>query len=341
MFLQARQLSKRKTSNKCTTCKHFTGPFVYTPTYAFHRFSDEGKDLVIKLDSILSIHSFGRVGDTKSIQYHHVSKNLTKNRYEVKLEAPVKQRNNKAYQNFEFYITGKEEMRLLDLYISKIHENHRNGQFLKNFNQQSGKYTQNVGVNNLQKFPKEVATRLKKSNPENYTHHCWRHTSSTWAVDEDFSEKKLQRAGRWKSTSAPNKYIENSSKAKTQVASSMTVEPVRKRTAESAGLPSLEQESTKKAQPHRPYPTVQALINTLENMSINNNTMNTICPLLQNINQGPSLSFTPLWDILANDPNHHLWNKAPFHIQHKALEIMEARSRSWNNRIIQLGTPQR
>ncbi len=180
----------------------------------------------MKITSILGCHSVGRINEYKSIQCEDIKLAAKKERFECQIYNPLKQRGDKRYLDFEFFITGIEEMRLMALYITKIHPSHRAGQFLKNWNKKAKMFCQNAGINHLNQIPKDFAKLLKLDDAKSYTGQSWRRSTATALVDKGATQKQLKRAGRWHSDSAPEKYIENSELAKHFVAMSISLKPL-------------------------------------------------------------------------------------------------------------------
>ena len=70
--------------------------------------------------------------------------------------------------------------------------------------------TQPIGINNFGAMPKKVAEFLNLSNPEMYTGHCFRRTSTTLLAEAGADITTLKRHGGWKSNSVAEGYIEAS-----------------------------------------------------------------------------------------------------------------------------------
>ena len=83
----------------------------------------------------------------------------------------------------------------------------------------NGKCTsQPVGKNTLGKVPNMIANYLKLPNPELYTGHCMRRSSTTLLADAGADITTIKRHGGWKSTTVAESYIENSVANKTKIA---------------------------------------------------------------------------------------------------------------------------
>ena len=96
--------------------------------------------------------------------------NAKKERFEIKIAKPVKLRGNTEYRNFEYFVTGDHDIKVLHKYQAKINAAHcqPNSQFLKNYNIKSQTFVQNCGKETLNKIPKEVAKRLGKTDWQAY-----------------------------------------------------------------------------------------------------------------------------------------------------------------------------
>jgi len=261
---------------------------------AFTLFSDDGADLVHKIVGIIGSRSLGRISDYKSIACEDVHDNELRERFEIVIHKPVKQRGSKRHRDFEFFVTGNEERRLLKLYVSKIQA--YEGQFIKNFNVKSGHYVQNMGIHGLNEIPKIFATRLNLPNPEKFSGQSWRRTGATIATNNGLSAPQLQAAGRWASNTAPNLYIEKSDVSRLQVAKTMELKlmpvdstsPVQTSFTQdvTAAAPAIESKSSNSAETYK-------------------------CVMLH--------------EVLANHPDHFLWKSAPEHILKKAVNLMDSR----------------
>lgn len=69
---------------------------------------------------------------------------------------------------------------------------------------------QNIGINTIRTLPKKIATFLKLPDPECYTGHSFRRTSTTFVADSGADITQIKRHGGWKSTSTAEGYIEES-----------------------------------------------------------------------------------------------------------------------------------
>lgn len=57
-----------------------------------------------------------------------------------------------------------------------------------------------IGRNKIGETPKSIAKCLKLKNPEKYTGHCFRGTSSTLLAESGANESMLMQLGGWKSS---------------------------------------------------------------------------------------------------------------------------------------------
>jgi hypothetical protein len=76
---------------------------------------------------------------------------------------------------------------------------------------------QNIGKNTLAKFPSERAKSLGRDKFEEYTGHCFGRTGATILADSGVDKLTLKRAGRWKSDSVCEGYIEESKDSKLNI----------------------------------------------------------------------------------------------------------------------------
>ncbi|KAJ8672027.1 hypothetical protein QAD02_003286 [Eretmocerus hayati] len=71
-------------------------------------------------------------------------------------------------------------------------------------------YNQAIGLNTIGSFPKQVAEYLQLDEPERYTGHSLRRTSTTILAGTGASMSTLKRHGGWKNPSCVEGYIEES-----------------------------------------------------------------------------------------------------------------------------------
>lgn len=93
-----------------------------------------------------------------------------------------------------------------------------------------GKCTQQpVGINTFGKMPKIIAEYLQLPNPEGYTGHSFRRTSTTLLADAGADLLEIKRHGAWKSNTTAEGYIDASKNNKIQtankIASNFTMKP--------------------------------------------------------------------------------------------------------------------
>lgn len=108
-----------------------------------------------------------------------------------------------------FYNTVKE-------YISCRPKDIQCSNFFLNW--QKGKCTKQViGVNKFASMPQTIAKFLKLPQPELYTGHCFRRSSTTILADAGADLITLKRHGEWKSNQVAQGYIEDSMENKRKV----------------------------------------------------------------------------------------------------------------------------
>lgn len=102
----------------------------------------------------------------------------------------------------EFYNIYKRyaKLRPTNLATKRFFIGYRNGKCTK----------QNIGINTFGSMPQVVAKFLKLANPETYTGHSFRRTSTTLLADSGADLLTIKRHGGWKSSAVAEGYIENS-----------------------------------------------------------------------------------------------------------------------------------
>lgn len=78
--------------------------------------------------------------------------------------------------------------------------------------------SQPVGKNTFGKFPQIIAKFLQLEDPDLYTGHCFRRTSTSLLADTGVNIDILKRHGGWKSATVVKGYVENSLNNKKNVA---------------------------------------------------------------------------------------------------------------------------
>lgn len=78
-------------------------------------------------------------------------------------------------------------------------------------------FRQPMGPNKIGSLPRDIATFLKLTSPEQYTGHCFRRTSATLLVDSGADLTTLKRHGGWKSNTVAEGYLEDSIENKSKI----------------------------------------------------------------------------------------------------------------------------
>ena len=295
----------------------------------FTVFSDDGKDLVVKTVAALSTISLSRGGSTKKLTCDDVSFNAVKERIEVAVPK-IKQRSSDfscgPSPTQEYFVEGKELVRIIQLYKSKIHPDHGGDtQFIKNFNLQCGLFCQSMGKNNMASIPQLVATRLGLPNPDHYTGHAWRRTGAKLGANAGASTPQLKQAGQWKSEKAMYEYIDTSDLAKSGQAQIFSSIVDGKTNA--PGLSSSKKQEFKELPqvvnnyyvgfPEAAAPAVNSFNSYFPQAVTTSSSFNMVLPQAD-----PVLRIPMVWDIMARDPQSIYWKFAPQSTKDKAFEAM-------------------
>lgn len=90
-------------------------------------------------------------------------------------------------------------------------------------NYQNGQCTkQPIGINKFGKMPQIIASYLKLLDPQSYTGHTFRRTSTTLLADSGADIITLKRHGGWKSNTVTEGYIEDSFNNKKEICNQIT-----------------------------------------------------------------------------------------------------------------------
>ena len=108
-----------------------------------------------------------------------------------------------------FTISNLTYMSLVRQYMSLRPQNSANNRFFLKYSK--GKcFNQNVGINKVGQTPSLIAFYLNLPQPECYTGHCFRRTSTTFLADSGADLTTIKRHGGWKSSTVAEGYIADS-----------------------------------------------------------------------------------------------------------------------------------
>ena len=97
---------------------------------------------------------------------------------------------------------------IIQQYFAKIHANHRNGRFLKNWNSSSKLFVQKKGKESLRKAPQVIAEQLKLEESISFKEITFENTARTFFVTPDGSPDDELRYGRWKNQKFAQYYMD-------------------------------------------------------------------------------------------------------------------------------------
>jgi integrase len=165
------------------------------------------EDLIMKIVLILGIHGLLRISEITSLDFQDIKKE--NDHYVVTIQ---KSKTDIARKGFQFFVQGSD-MEIIDKYIDFFKINERTGRFIRKFENLkiSGKP---IGKNSIGKIPSTIANMLNLKDSSKYTGHCFRRTGAKLMADAGVDKITLKRAGRWKSDTVCEGYIEESASSK-------------------------------------------------------------------------------------------------------------------------------
>jgi integrase len=188
----------------------------------FLNFQDNDDNITFKIILILGIHGLLRYTEITELQFADIKKVDDNN--EVMYKVIIRtSKTDQAGNGFFFFVVGKHVSHI-DKYISCFELKNRNGRFLRKI--VNGKGTNRVignqmsltiGKNSVGDTPYQIATFLKLPNKERFSGHCLRKTGATLLADKGADKIVLKRAGRWKSDTVCEGYINESLKSKVEI----------------------------------------------------------------------------------------------------------------------------
>lgn len=186
---------------------------VFTPD-EMKRFIQEADDLSwldVKVVCIFGLYGATRTDELPKILLEHIEKQgelFLVNLPETKTEPR------------SFVIKGPL-IKIIEKYMNLRPANATTNRFFLNY--RNGKCTiQPIGTNKFKLFPRRIAEFLNLPNPQRYTGHSFRRTSTTNLANMGANEARIKRHGKWKSTKVAEQYIEDSLKYKSDTADIIT-----------------------------------------------------------------------------------------------------------------------
>jgi hypothetical protein len=124
---------------------------------------------------------------------------------------------------FNFFITEKKYIKIIEDYIKLVPKHLKKGRFLKTM--RNGKViNSNFGINSIRKVSQTLAKEIKIENFENFTSHAFRRSGATYLANKDTNSNLLKKAGRWFSDKVVSKYIDECKSTKLNIANKFKIE---------------------------------------------------------------------------------------------------------------------
>jgi integrase len=115
-----------------------------------------------------------------------------------------------------FYFLVDKDIEWIEKYINMFSLEDRKGRFFRKIICERGTKTP-LGKNWIGKVPFKIASILSLNDPHLFTGHCFRRSGATILVDNGADKLILKRAGRWKSDTVCDGYVEESVDSKIKI----------------------------------------------------------------------------------------------------------------------------
>jgi integrase len=115
-----------------------------------------------------------------------------------------------------FYFIVDRDIHWIEKYINMFSLQDRKGRFFRKIIGDRGTKTP-LGKNWIGKVPFKIASALSLNDPHLFTGHCFRRSGATILVDNGADKLILKRAGRWKSDTVCEGYVEESVDSKIKI----------------------------------------------------------------------------------------------------------------------------
>ncbi len=125
-------------------------------------------------------------------------------------------------------IVGDLEVSIIDTYISLFPSQKRTGRFLKRIDWTDKSKTkmvgtnQVIGINTLRAYPMRAAKLLGLKDPNRYTGHSWRRSTSSALAAKNFSLSNIKLVTGHRSDRVVQEYIDNSTTQKFRAAKALS-----------------------------------------------------------------------------------------------------------------------
>jgi site-specific recombinase XerD len=186
----------------------------------FHRYiniaPDDHKHLPMKVAAIIEVNCSMRLNEAHNLVWNNISLGTT--------EININFKRSKINQNQNCKIIDPIQINKFKTYVNCFRREDQNGRFFRYLNVTMNGTKANIGENSLGRFPSKIAKFLGLENPDEYTSHSFRRSSATMLVENGATLPQLKQHGGWKSDSAANVYIVNSSRMQTQTAAAFATE---------------------------------------------------------------------------------------------------------------------
>jgi integrase len=174
--------------------------------------ADNNDHLINKCAIVIGIHGLTRISELCNLNFEDLTINQDCFVFNI-----IESKTDQAKKGWNFHILHPF-ITYIQMYIDLFQITERSGRFFRNFTKQGKPTATPMGKNKIGKVPSVIASFLGLPDADSYTGHCMRRSGATMLADNGASKLMIKRAGRWKSDTVCDGYIDDSTSSKIQIA---------------------------------------------------------------------------------------------------------------------------
>jgi integrase len=174
--------------------------------------ADNKEHLINKCAIVIGIHGLTRISELCNLNFENVTINQDCFIFNI-----VESKTDQAKKGWNFHVLSPFTF-FIQMYIDLFKTTERSGRFFRNFTKEGKPTVTPMGKNKIGKIPCIIASFLGLPDANSYTGHCMRRSGATLLADNGASKLMIKRAGRWKSDTVCDGYIDDSTSSKIQIA---------------------------------------------------------------------------------------------------------------------------
>jgi integrase len=180
----------------------------------FETATDEGNFVLIKCAIAIGIFGLSRVSELVDLLFSDVK--LKDNVFQIYIK---QSKTDCKKQGFTFFVI-QPYAKYIQNYLN-LFDGLPTGRFFRRLGLNNSPTDVPIGKNTLASYPSKVAEFLDLPDYKSYTGHCLRRSGATMLADSGVSKITLKRAGRWKSDTVCDGYVDESSASKFEIANAL------------------------------------------------------------------------------------------------------------------------